>query len=202
MVKKGAYMRNLRMLSVAALAGLLLAGCSAVAHVEKDEAANFSAYRTYSWAELKDSKDDSSKTKSSDLAERRIREAVNAEMAKTGWKEVKNKPDVLLSYDVEIERNVKEESNPVYSYGFTRYVYNPYSRRWIGVYYPSRFLGYNRDHRSVKEGTITISVIDAKTDKTVWQGWTTGEVNSRNLTSKEIQNAVKSIFRKFDVAKR
>jgi hypothetical protein len=44
-------------------------------------------------------------------------------------------------------------------------------------------------------------MIDAKTDKTVWQGWTTDEVNSRNLTSKEIQYAVKSIFRKFDVAK-
>ncbi|MFI5134100.1 MAG: hypothetical protein ACHQEB_07185 [Chitinophagales bacterium] len=33
------------------------------------------------------------------------------------------------------------------------------------------------------------------------QGWTTDEVNSKNLTSKEIQNAVRSIFRKFDIAK-
>jgi hypothetical protein len=53
----------------------------------------------------------------------------------------------------------------------------------------------------VKEGTVTINVIDAKTEKTVWQGWTTDEVNSQNLTTKEIQNAVKSIFRKFDIAK-
>jgi hypothetical protein len=44
-------------------------------------------------------------------------------------------------------------------------------------------------------------LIDTKTDKTIWQGWTTDEVNSRNLTSKEIQNGVKSIFRKFDIAK-
>jgi hypothetical protein len=43
---------------------------------------------------------------------------------------------------------------------------------------------------------------DAKTDKMVWQGWTTDEVNSKNLTAKEIQASVKSIFRKFDVAKR
>jgi len=42
---------------------------------------------------------------------------------------------------------------------------------------------------------------DVQSDKVVWQGWTTDEVNSRNLTSKEINNAVKSIFRKFDVAK-
>ncbi|MGB3165024.1 MAG: DUF4136 domain-containing protein, partial [Chitinophagaceae bacterium] len=62
--------------------------------------------------------------------------------------------------------------------------------------------GYERDERTIREGTVTISMIDAKTDKTVWQGWTTDEVNSRNLTSKEIQNSVKSIFRKFDVAKK
>lgn len=53
----------------------------------------------------------------------------------------------------------------------------------------------------IREGTITISMIDTRTDKTVWQGWTTDEVNSRNLTSKEIQNSVKSIFKKFDIAK-
>jgi hypothetical protein len=45
-------------------------------------------------------------------------------------------------------------------------------------------------------------MIDAKTDKTIWQGWTTEEVNSKNLTNKEIQYAVRSIFKKFDVAKK
>jgi len=44
-------------------------------------------------------------------------------------------------------------------------------------------------------------MIDTRTDKTVWQGWTTDEVRSKNLTSKEIQNSVKAIFKKFDVAK-
>jgi hypothetical protein len=44
-------------------------------------------------------------------------------------------------------------------------------------------------------------MIDAKSDKTIWQGWTTDQVSSKNLTSKEVQNSVKSIFRKFDVAK-
>ena len=105
--------------------------------------------------------------------------------------EVKNRPDVLLSYDVLVERSVKEENNPVYSNPYTRYAYNPYSRRWVPVYYPSEFLGYDRGEQSVREGTITISVIEAKTEKTIWQGWTTDQVNSRNLTSKEIQNFLK-----------
>ena len=62
-------------------------------------------------------------------------------------------------------------------------------------------MGYERDQRPIKEGTVTITMIDTRTDKMVWQGWTTDELNSRNITSKEIQNSVKAIFRKFDVAK-
>jgi hypothetical protein len=80
-------------------------------------------------------------------------------------------------------------------------VYNPYARRYTTIYYPSQFQGYERDERPIREGTVTISMIDTKTDKTVWQGWTTDEVNSRNLTTKEIQNSVRSIFKKFDIAK-
>jgi hypothetical protein len=195
-------MRSLHFLCAAIISGLLLAGCATVAHVEKDKSANFSDYHTYAWVETKDSKNDSKQTPVSDLTERKIREAVNAELAKTGWRETKHRPDVLISYDVLVEKGVKDDRNPVYSEPYTRYFYNPYSRRWSALYYPSQFLGYDNNQRAIREGTLTISVIDARTDKTVWQGWTTDEVNSRNLTSKEIQNGVKSIFRKFDVASR
>jgi hypothetical protein len=140
--------------------------------------------------------------KHNDLTEQKIREAVNKELEKSaGWREVKNRPDVMLSYDVLVEKSVKESNNPVYTRPYSRLVYNPYTRRYTTLYYPSQFMGYERDERPVKEGTVTISMIDTRTDKTVWQGWTTDEVNGRNLTSKEIQNSVKSIFKKFDVAK-
>jgi hypothetical protein len=45
-------------------------------------------------------------------------------------------------------------------------------------------------------------MIEAKSGKTVWQGWATDEVSNRNLTSKEIDAAVRSIFKKADLAKR
>ncbi len=194
-------MRYMNVLIIAAFSGLLLAGCASVAHVEKDRTVDFSTYHTYSWAETKSEKNDSIKAKVSDLTERNIRQAVNTEMEKTGWKEVKHKPDILLSYDIVIERGIKRGNNPVYSMPYSRMYFNPYTRRWNSFYYPSEFMGYNNDQRQVREGTLTISMIDAHTDKTIWQGWTTEEVNSRNLTNKEIQNNVKSIFRKFDVAK-
>ena len=178
----------------------LLASCASSTHIEKDDNADFSVYKTFAWL----SNEGEGKTdlnKRNDLTELRIRDAVNKEMEKAGWKEMKNRPDILLSYDVLVERGTKESSNPVYTRPGSRIVYNPYTRRYTTIYYPSQFAGYQRDERTIREGTVTISMIDAKTDKTVWQGWTTDEVNSKNLTTKEIQYAVKSIFKKFDIAK-
>ncbi len=194
-------MKNiLKCAGVAILSGFLLAGCASVAHIEKDKSVNLANYKTFAWTEVRGGPDDSAKTKVSDLTERTIKEAVNDELVKAGWQQSK-KPDVLLTYDVSVERAMKEQKNPVYSQSTTRYYFNPYTRRWMSVYYPSEFLGYDTDNQQIKEGTVTISLIDAKTDKTIWQGWTTDEVNSRNLTSREIRNSIKSIFRKFDVAK-
>jgi hypothetical protein len=190
-------MKSLRFLSAIALAGALLTGCASVAHVEKDETVNFSNYKTYAWAQ----NDEQGSEKNAELTERKTRTAIDAELAKQGWREVKHNPDVLVSYDVLVERNEKQTTNPVYSRSYTRPFFNPYTRRWATIYYPSQFLGYDDETRTVREGTLTITMTDAKTDKMVWQGWTTDEVNSKNLTSKEIQSSVKSIFRKFDVAK-
>ena len=180
---------------------LLLGSCSSVAHIEKDDAADFSNYKTYAWLD-KPAEDKKEGSVNNDLVELKIRDAVNAELVKNaGWREVKNNPDVILSYDVLVERNIEERNDPVYSRPFTRTVYNPYTRRYATIYYPSQFMGYERDQRVVREGTVTITMIDSKTNKAVWQGWTTEEVNGRNLTKKEIDNSVRAIFKKFDVAK-
>lgn len=174
---------------------LLLSSCASTAHIEKDDTVNFRQYKSFAWV------DKESESKAGDLLEKNIHLAVNSELTKAGYKEAKNRPDVLVDYDVLVEKTVKELSNPVYSRPYTRLVYNPYTRRYVSVYYPSQFLGYENEQKPIREGTVTITMIDAKTDKIVWQGWTTDEVNSKNLTSKEIQNLIKSIFKKADLAK-
>lgn len=193
--------RNLKWVVAGIASVFVLASCSSTAHIEKDDDADFSRYKTFAWID-KDGEGKEDLNRNNDLTEQKIRNAVNKELEKnSGWREVKNRPDVMLSYDVLVERSTKESTNPVYSNPYSRVVYNPYTRRYTTIYYPSRFQGYERDERLIKEGTVTISMIDTKTDKTVWQGWTTDEVNSKNLTTKEIQGSIRSIFKKFDVAK-
>jgi Domain of unknown function (DUF4136) len=175
----------------------MLTSCASTAHVEKDKHADFSGYKTYSWINNEDGQG-----KQNNPVEMNVRNAVNRELQKWGWKEVNQRPDILISYDVLVEKENKQQRDPVYSQPFARPFFNPYTRRWGTIYYPSQFLGYNDRTITVKEGTLSITMIDARTDKTIWQGWNTDEVNSRYLTNKEIQAGVKSIFRKFDVAKR
>ena len=193
--------RNLKWVVAGIASVFVLASCSSTAHIEKDDDTDFSRYKTFAWID-KDGEGKEDLNRNNDLTEQKIRNAVNKELEKnSGWREVKSRPDVTLSYDVLVERSTKESTNPVYSNPYSRVVYNPYTRRYTTIYYPSRFQGYERDERMIKEGTVTISMIDTKTDKTVWQGWTTDEVNSKNLTTKEIQGSIRSIFKKFDVAK-
>lgn len=208
-------MNTWKLSSMALVLPILLAvGCAAPAHIERDETADFTQYKTFAWvaSESKDKKEDKrnekddrkndkkeDKARRNDLVDRQVQLAVNKELEKQGWKEDKNRPDVLISYDVLVERTTRESSNPVYSRPYSRIFYNPYLRRYGTIYYPSTFLGYDDNAVSVREGTLTVTMVDAKTDNTIWQGWTTDEVSSRNLTQKEIQSSVKSIFRKFDV---
>jgi Domain of unknown function (DUF4136) len=193
MKKNGLYAAGLL-----AIAGLILAGCTAAVHIEKDAKADFSKYKTFAWI----SENNGKKSKANDLEDKNVHEAVSKELQKSSWHEVTTNPDVLISYDVLVERATKRQTDPVYSQSASRLYFNPYTRRYGTIYYPSQFLGYNDYNVPVREGTLTITVTDASSDKTIWQGWTTDEVNSRYLTRKELSNSVKSIFRKFDVAKK
>jgi len=184
-----------------AVAALILTGCASVAHVEKDNNADFSKYKTFSWIDRNGSEKQDHNHRN-DLMEQNIRAAVSQELQKEGWRESKNRPDILVSFDVLVEKSVKQQNDPVYSRSYSRTFFNPYTRRYFNVFYPSQFQGYDNYEVPIKEGTVTITMIDADTDKMVWQGWTTDEVNSKNLTHREIRNSVKSIFRKFDAAKR
>lgn len=175
---------------------LFLMSCSTSTHIEKDKDANLSQYKTYSWAEKERSKNGSHMN---DMAEQNLKTAVDEQLKQKGLKEVKENPDVLISTDLLLEKSLKQQNDPVYSQSFTRTYMNPRTGRLGTLYYPSQFMGYDSYATTVKEGTVIVTVIDAKKDRAIWQGWSTKLLNSHNGISKnEINNNVRSIFKKFD----
>ena len=194
-------MKLWKFFSVAVIAALTVVSCKSPVYVQRDESVNLRDYQTYAWVQTRAGENDNSR-RATAYADMNMRNAVNAELAKQGWREVRNNPDVLLSYDVLVDRSVEQQSDPVYSQPFTRWYYNPYRRRWGSIYYPSQFVGYQNYEVPVKEGTITITMTDANTDKIVWQAWTTERLNYSRITRDEIAKSVRNIFNKFDVAMR
>jgi hypothetical protein len=185
---------------IAPVSLVIIAGCASPVYVQTDESANLAKYKTFMWVDTRSSQDDSRNLTA--FAKEGVQRAVNAELAEEGWTEVSSDPDVLLSYDILVERNTQQQSQAVYSQPFTRVYFNPWLRRWGTVYYPSRFIGYDTYQVPVKEGTITITMIDAETDKTVWQAWTTDEMTNMKFTSDDINKGVRNIFKKFDTGNR
>ena len=181
------------------IAGMLMSvaamfySCSTPAYVEKDSNVNLSTYKTYMWIDLKASENDAS-SRATAFADISVHNSVNAELNKWGWREVSDNPDVLVSYDVLVEKNVETQSDPVYSQPYSRLYYNPYTRRWSSIYYPSQFLGYQQYQVPVKEATITINMMDAETDKKIWQGWTTERL-SGGLSDLDVKKSVRNIFK-------
>jgi hypothetical protein len=180
---------------------LFIGACSAPVHVEKDETVDLRNYRTYMWVDTRYGQDDNTSRPAAynDIA---VRNASNEALRNMGWTEVSYDPDVLISYDVLVQNTTERRSEPVYTQSYTRSYYNPRLRRWATIYYPQQFLGYNNYEVPVREGTISITLTDAKTDRVVWQGWTTEELNYSRITSDEIAVSARSIFNKLDVAVR
>ena len=192
-------MKTVKYICAAFVVAFTIAACSAPVHVEKDNSVNFKNYKTYMWVDTKYNESDNTKRPSS-YGDIGVRNAANAELRKAGWAEVSNDPDLLVSYDVLVQNTTARRSDPVYSQSYSRTYYNPRARRWGTIYYPSQFLGYNNYDVPVKEGTISITLTDADTDKIVWQCWTTDELNYTRITPEEITAGVQNIYSKLDVA--
>jgi hypothetical protein len=177
-------------------------GCGSSAHIEKDNTVNLSNYKTYTWIPKADSSGKNSKVINS-IAEQNIRNSADLELQKNGFTKVAPtaRPDLLLSYDVMVNKKNYRQSDPVYSAPYSRLYYNPRSGRYSSIYFPSQLMGYETSNSIVKEGTVTISMVDAKTDRTIWQGWSSDDIYNNFLTSKDAEKDVRSIFKKFNPSK-
>ncbi len=181
-------------LSFVVVAATLLMGCASPVYTEQSESVNLAKFKTYAWVDMKNNKDDAKNVTA--FAEEAVHNTAKEELEKQGWKESTTNPDVLLSYDILVERTTTTQSQPVYTQPFTRVYFNPFLRRWATVYYPSQFVGYDTYDVPVREGTLTLTMTDTKTDKVVWQGWTTEQMDNQKMATKDVEKAVKNIIKK------
>lgn len=186
-------------LSIAVVSALSFTSCSVSTHIESAPGVNFNNYKTFGWANGNGEKTED--RTDNDIVDNNIKNAISVQLTKKGWKETNQNPDVKLDYNVLVEKNVRQVSDPVYNYPLNNYYYNPWRHRMGYMYYPNTLMGYRTHNVPFKEGTLTINMIDAKTNKLIWQGWAKGDVSSKTVTTQEMQNDVSSIFTKYNFPK-
>jgi hypothetical protein len=169
--------------------------CSTPAYVEKEPGSDLSDYKTYMWVNVMANENDAS-ARATAFADLSVHNAVNEELQRWGWREANDNPDVLVSYDILVEKNVETQNDPVYTEPYTRSYYNRFRKRWSTIYYPSEFLGYQQYQVAVKEATMTITLMDADNDKKIWQGWTTERLGGSGITNFAVKKSVRNIFKK------
>jgi Domain of unknown function (DUF4136) len=182
---------------LAAGAVITFTGCSTTSHVEVAQGVNFNNYKTFGWVNKKTT--DTPSRSNNDIVDNNIKNSISADLEKKGWQETDQHPDVLLDYNVMVEKGVRRETEPAYGYPYSGYYFNPMRRR-LGYYYdPGFFSGYYTYNVPFKEGVLTVNMIDAKNNKLIWQGSAKGDITSKTVTTKEAQEDVKSIFKKFNL---
>ncbi|MDB5232256.1 MAG: hypothetical protein JWN76_3061 [Chitinophagaceae bacterium] len=180
-------------LSAAIASAFILPGCLVTTHVESAPGINFSNYKTFSWSNgTGEKKEDIA---DNDIIDNNIKNTISLQLENKGWKETSQTPDVILDYNVMVEKKVNRIPEPVYNYPYTHYYYNGWRHRMGYMYYPADLAIYHTYNVPFKQGTLTVNMVDSKTNQLIWQG----DVSSKTVTTQEMQTDVTSILKKFNV---
>jgi hypothetical protein len=128
----------------------------------------------------------------SDTNKRRLFDAVAEEMIKRGFSS-KQEADLIIKIQGGTTYEI-EDKEPYYGYN------DYYNRNYYGGYYP---YSWSRDSRlyddiSKKTTIIIIDVMDADTDKLLWQGTGSGVLSEKEeMVEANLRRAVADIFLQF-----
>ncbi len=174
-------MRTLVCLAALCAAAVTLTCSQGVAvNADYDTSADFTKYKTYAWLDqvLPPEKIPKDLGASNDITDRRIRAAIDEEMAAKGFTATTSDPDLVIFYHVGVEDKV-DVTDWGYSYAST-----------------GRYWGWNTrnvDTYDYQEGTLIVDFVDARSKVLVWRGAAQKVLES--LTPEETDQAVKDIVK-------
>ena len=180
-------------LVLVALTALFLAGCPVI-NMDYDRDADFTAYKTFSW-KIFTEEEMPSLEKLHPILDRRIRKAIEAELAEKGLTKAEegSASDLEIAYIINVQ--VKREQDTTYYIdmwgGYTR---GPW--RWE-PYGPTTIVHAETSTYEYEEGTFILDMVDAKQQKLVWQSWMIKTIESNNPTEEQVKKRVKQLLAKY-----
>lgn len=157
---------------------LVLGGCATTAKInyDADPSANFSSYKSYSWASA------TTPQGMNPLIFQRVKTAIASTLATRGYSEG-SPGEFAVGFTLGSRDRVQ-----VTDFGS----YGAFYRPWGG------WGGYNNvDVRNVTDGTLTIDIYDTRTKQPVWHGTATQEVSSKAPDQAKIDSVVAAVLANF-----
>lgn len=137
----------------------------------------------YSWLDPKGIEERNNPLLINELSDRRIRQAVDGQLANKGYIQSDSLAQVIVHYHIVVENKTAIRTEP---YG---YFYTPYWMR------------NNSDVVRYREGTLVIDFMDTRSCSLIWRGWAVSILDDQNMITEElIQKAVQKIFEAFPTA--
>ncbi|MBC7486955.1 MAG: DUF4136 domain-containing protein [Cytophagaceae bacterium] len=191
---------------------LLLSSCASTAvFSDYNRSLDFKSYKTFAWLpKTHDPKNDG--PFDNQIVETNIKNLGSGELKSRGYKVDVDEPDLLIDFYVDVANKVDHVSTPVYGYAYNYnsnfarpYNNNLYSYR--NSYYNNNsyinsvpvVVGYNNQDIPYEEGTLTILIIDRKTNTLVWKGWSVGTVTDESSFEYELPSDMRRLFKEFPV---
>ncbi|MCA8833097.1 DUF4136 domain-containing protein [Hymenobacter pini] len=172
--------------------GLLLgaSSCATTARVgvtsDFDHSVNFRAYKTWAWYPTQPVDTEGGPAKGYEsFLDKRIRTAVEQQLAQKGLTYSEKTPDVYVAYSARVEDKQRATGSPYgpfgYPYGYGYYGYGSLYNRG----------GYVTDY---KAGTVILDFVDVKRKELAWRGQGQAQVDQQTISEAEVQRIVTSIL--------
>lgn len=172
------YVRPTLLAAMLLTGAVVAAGCASVtasAHVERG--IDFSSYRTYEWGPPDNLPVGDPRLDNNSMFKDYLMGVIEKRMAAKGYARADASPDLLLHYHANVAQRVdvyQTDSQYGYNYG-------------TGAAYESRMVEF-------EQGTIVLDIVDAKTNRVVWRGWSQGTMNGvidrQDLLEKQVDEGV------------
>ncbi|HET7570180.1 MAG TPA: DUF4136 domain-containing protein [Gammaproteobacteria bacterium] len=177
------------------VAAAALAACATAPEVQYSPQANFASYHSFYWQPVRHGQPVKNPVLDSQILDQRVESAVVATLTSHGYRQVASadQADFIVTYRTASEQQLRSAGGfrfgIGYGYPFGYPVFNP----WFGAtYYP-----YAPQVESYQEGDLIIDIIDARTKKLVWRGWTSAVVRPQNFTQQAVNQMVATILSRF-----
>lgn len=172
------------------LAALALGACAQTpVRTDHDPGADFASMQSFAWVTPAEARVEDPLLDSGLLA-RKIQHAAVTELTTRGYREAgSGEADFLVTYHTATRERIRD-------------LYPTHSFHWQygRGFRPYRGFGVGFHHspvQSIREGTLIIDVIDARSGELVWRGWSSGEVHPRRFTDEAVATAVRDILTRF-----